>query len=116
MGSSEHPLQQYRSGWPLCAIWDPYVAGGQKANSQIPPGLDNAKAEREIPGSVGFAQGAHLVVLKLPPYDRQKSMPKYMPVMKPLQPPLNCRPEYLVQRPLHSSCVKTMVIRPNGKL
>ena len=36
MGSSEHPLQQHRSGWPLCAIWDPYVAGDQKVNSQIP--------------------------------------------------------------------------------
>ena len=38
MGSSEHPLQQHRSGWPLCAIWYPYVAGDQKANSksQVP--------------------------------------------------------------------------------
>ena len=38
MASSEHPLQQHRSGWPLCAIWYPYVAGDQKANSksQVP--------------------------------------------------------------------------------
>ena len=36
MGSSKHPLQQHRSGWSLCAIWDPCVAGDQKARSQIP--------------------------------------------------------------------------------
>ena len=36
MGSSEHSLQHHRSGWPLCATYDPYVAGVQKANSQIP--------------------------------------------------------------------------------
>ena len=35
-GSSEHPLQQYRSGWPSCAMWDPCVAGDRKPNSQIP--------------------------------------------------------------------------------
>ena len=36
MGSSEHPLQPHRSGWPSCAMWDPYVAGDRKPNSQIP--------------------------------------------------------------------------------
>ena len=28
----------------------------------------------------GFAHGAQAMVLSVPPYDRQKSMPKYMPV------------------------------------
>ena len=90
---------------------------------QLPPmfrwpllGWITPRVRENIPGSVGFAQLAHLVVLKLPPYDRQKTMPKYMPVMKLLQPPLNSRPEYLVQRLLHSSCVKTTMIRPNPKL
>ena len=36
MGSSEHPFQQHRSGWPLCAIWDPYVAGDQKSQLANP--------------------------------------------------------------------------------
>ncbi len=36
MGSSAHPLQPHMSGWPSCAIWDPYVAGDRKPNSQIP--------------------------------------------------------------------------------
>jgi len=35
----------------------------------------------ENPGSVGLAQTAQAVVLAFLPYDRQKSMPMYMPVM-----------------------------------
>ena len=33
------------------------------------------------PRSPGFAHEAQGWVLRFPPYDRQKSMPKYMPVM-----------------------------------
>ena len=38
MGSSEHPLQQHRSGWTSCAIWDPCVAGDESPTrkSQVP--------------------------------------------------------------------------------
>ena len=43
--------------------------------------LVKPSAPDPTPGWSGFAHGAQGWVLKFPPYDRQKSMPKYMPVM-----------------------------------
>ena len=56
------------------------------------------------------------MVLTLLPYDRQKSMFMYMPVMKPLQPPAYCGPLYVVQRLAHSWWLLAIVIRPSPRL
>ena len=55
---------------------------------QLPPTLTmfvrgwvEPSAPELIPDCDGWAQGAHGVLRRSPPYDRQKSIPKYMPVM-----------------------------------
>ena len=55
---------------------------------QLPPtltafvrGSTEPSAPEYIPSCDGWAQGAHGVLRTFPPYDRQKSIPKYMPVM-----------------------------------
>ena len=54
---------------------------------QLPPtltvfvvGCVLPSAPDPTPGWVGFAHDAQPAVLKFPPYERQRSMPKYMPV------------------------------------
>ena len=55
---------------------------------QLPPTLTafvrasvEPSAPENFPGCDGWAQGAHGVLRTFPPYERQKSIPKYMPVM-----------------------------------
>ena len=43
--------------------------------------LTEPSAPEKIPGCDGWAQGAHGRLRAFPPYERQKSIPKYMPVM-----------------------------------
>ena len=55
---------------------------------QLPPtltafvrGSTEPSAPELTPGDVGWAKNAHGWLRTFPPYDRQKSIPKYMPVM-----------------------------------
>ena len=60
--SSEHTLQQHRSGWPSCAIWDPCVAGDRKPNSQIPGIRKGARFGGDLYIKVDLLSAARMVL------------------------------------------------------